>query len=202
MKHLRTLIVILLIAVILTIAPYFFKFHDLYQYATTQDFANFGTYISGILTPIFTLVSILFLGLQVIESSKQSKLDRVISEHKISLDNLISSLANEKHLTEVEDQAYQSYLRGENVYLSCSEFYRNNSRMIESFGVVSQTLSHVKKLDEKQYNISRGLVISAIDRDKLGKVERLKFYLDNYRYSSNPEHYSWICEESKQYVEK
>ncbi|EMC2459639.1 hypothetical protein [Vibrio alginolyticus] len=202
MKHLRTLIVILLLAMTFTIAPYFFKFHNFYQYATTQDFANFGTYISGILTPIFTLVSILFIGFQVIESSKQSKLERAIFEHKISLDNLTSSLANEKHLTEIEEQAYQSYLRGENVYLSCSEFYRNSSRVIESFGVVSQTLSHVKELDEKQYNISRGLAISAIDRDKLSKVERLKFYLDNYRYSSKPEHYSWICEESKIYVEK
>ena len=63
--------IILTISIIVPIILYYANFHDYNISKNSNDWANFSTYISGIVTPIISIISVIVL-LKVNESVKQS----------------------------------------------------------------------------------------------------------------------------------
>ena len=153
----------------------------LFKNASTQGFANFGTYAGGILTPFFTLVSALFLGVQILETSKSNKLERLVRDHKEYL-ALFSDRLKEINKNDID-------------------FYKSNNQLIESFFIVSGTLSQIAKIDSHQFHSSRGLTLSKADRDIVARIERLAFFLNVERGYTKVEGYDWLCKESFSMVE-
>lgn len=197
MKHLKCLILILVCVTALVLLPYILKFAHVYGSASTEDFANFGGYVSGVLTPIYTLVSVLFIGYQVIEASNSNKLERVITENKTHLKTLVAQVAEVKDLKYIEENAYRCFLNNDDVLLSALEFYQINSNLLHTFSIVSKTLFQIKLLDKRQFEVLRSSIFSAVHREDVARLERLTFYLDNYRYDTCSSTFEWICEESQ-----
>ena len=196
---LKGILVFACLMILVVVTPYTLKYWDQFSNASTQDFANFGTYFSGILTPLFALVSAIFLGLQILETSKNNKLERLVRDHKEYLYSFADRLDSLKKIDIINADftALNAYHNGDGVMLSLIDFYKSHNNLIEGFIIVSETLSQINKIDPHQFRSSRGLNLSKVDRDILARIERLAFFLDLERGYTNVEDYKWLCKESR-----
>lgn len=196
---LKGILVFSCLMILVVVTPYTLKYWEQFSNASTQDFANFGTNFSGILTPLFALVSAIFLGLQILETSKNNKLERLVRDHKEYLCYLSDRLESVKctDIINADLKALNAYHNGDEVMLSLIDFYKSHNTLIEHFIIISETLAQINKIDPHQFRSSRGLTLSKVDRDILARIERLAFFLDLERGYTNVEDYKWLCKESR-----
>lgn len=161
-----------------------FRFIMYFDTSTTQDFANFGAYFGGVLTPIATFASAVFIGIQIVENTKNIKIERIVKESReyvVYLQNLLENI-DDAEVKVSKRKAKTAFDNGDNPFLACSEFYRKNTKVFETFSLIYYSLNQLKLLDIEQYMTMRTFVQSRVYRDKLIGIEQLHFYL---MFSSN-----------------
>ena len=186
------------LTILIVITPYALKYWEQFNNASTQDFANFGTYFSGILTPLFTLVSAVFVGFQILETSRNNKLERLVRDHKEYLASFSDrlNLLKKSDIIDADRSALKAYRNGEGVFLTLLNFYTSQNQLIEGFYIISETLFQIDQIDSHQFRSSQGLTFSKADRDILARIERLAFFLNVERGYINAQDYKWLCKES------
>ncbi|MCG7518002.1 hypothetical protein [Vibrio sp. MMH1-50] len=198
-KFLKIILVFACLMILIVITPYAAKYWEQFSNATTQDFANFGTYFSGVLAPLFTLVSALFVGFQILETSRNNKLERLVRDHKEYLASFIVKLDSIKKsdIVSADHCALKAYRNGEGIFLNLQQFYTSQNQLIEGFNIVSKTLFQIYQIDPHQFSSSQGLTFSKADRDILARIERLAFFLNMERGYTTIQDYEWLCKESR-----
>ena len=192
---------ITLIIFSILVGLYCYSFWGQLPTATTADYANFGTYVNGITLPFSIIATTITIGYQIRKSSEISKSERLQREYNdllIRTATLINQI-DQNYITNIENKARHAYKTGVNVLLAdeSGDFYERNSQMIASVGLISLMLQQIIEIDMLQFKSSRITIFTLTNRDAFSKLERILFYLDNYRYSANSDSYFWICSESK-----
>ncbi|MGR5120553.1 hypothetical protein ACPV5W_17670 [Vibrio astriarenae] len=199
------LCVVGLLFALIVVATYSIQFWGTFENASTQDFANFGTYFSGVLMPIVTAASVVFLGLQYKASSTNNRttsennkqateanLKLAEGQEKIRLVNTLElhitklkefvavdtddAKTMKGWITSLADKAEYHYRKGSDVHLEFKEEYNYISRVIHSFQVVLLTLNQIRNLEEREYTSGRSKLFSEIDRILIRDIERVRFF--------------------------
>ena len=98
-KHLIALIMLFIIVLGLTLIPYFIRFHNGIPYDQVV-FANFGSYVGGVVSPLLSFITIIILiyniqtqRKEIIKASNESKkkdLFDVLKDLELQLDDFLS----------------------------------------------------------------------------------------------------------------
>ena len=188
------------ILLLLVVGPWVYSFGHLFAYATSDDFANFGTYINGILMPLCTLASAAVIGYQIVRNSENQKLERVVND----LNESLRVLEIEFKLPHYDDlPIHQADIlnkwkekKGLNVSPTFRRYTSQNSsltdilkaiRLVDS---IRASLKIIKEIDETQHASSLGLVYGCGDVDKINNCQVIRFFISCP--NGNPEKFNWI----------
>ncbi|ATI44291.1 hypothetical protein CO725_01135 [Vibrio parahaemolyticus] len=170
---------IIFVISIVSISIYCFRFYENFNNSTTQDFANFGSYINGILTPIATLLSAFFIGFEISNASKSRKLERNVKEFEQCLHLLSLEIATISS-SEIEEN-YNKYstlfLKSKFEIIFLDSFFKENTKLFNLFELLKDTLYAIEELDANQYKTCKGFIFVSIERDTIGKIEAMDYFL-------------------------
>lgn len=185
---------------VISIGAYCFSFWGEFSTATTEDYANFGTYINGITLPISIVITAISVGYQIRKGSETSKLERLHKEYNESVTRLSSQIEklDSDYLNKIEQTAMSLYKKNQNALLDkdVGLFYEKYPEAIEQIGLIQLILEQIEKMDDLQYKASRARAFALVNRNKFSQLERLRFYLDSFRYETEPKTQFWVCKES------
>ncbi|WP_446565948.1 hypothetical protein [Vibrio celticus] len=185
----RILILVISVGLIVILAvmtlPWIVLFKDYFYLATTEDFANFGDYIGGVLTPIFTLLSALFIGIQIISNSNNQKLERLLSDFNEAMDKLNNDykiIERDEHksdnrsynrawLEELSNKSEQSILRKGN-----RERDEKYGDCIYGMKYIVSLLEQIEEIDPAQERSSRDKLIASIGMKEVTTIQETLFY--------------------------
>lgn len=125
------------------------------------------------------------------KSSETSKLERLHREFNESVAHLASltEKLDSNYLNKIERTARYLYKNNSNVLLDYKVglFYGKYPEVIELIGLIKLILEQIDQMDRLQFKASRARIFTMMNRNKFSQLERLKFYLDSFRYKTEPE---------------
>lgn len=196
----KVLILSLSMVFLFFVGAYCFSFWGEFSTATTEDYANFGTYINGITLPISIVITAISVGYQIRIGTETSKLERLHKEYNESVIHLSSQIEelDLDYLNKIEQKARYLYRKNQNALLDeeVGLFYEKCPKVIEQIGLIKLILEQIYKMDVLQYKASRARAFALVNRNIFSQLERLRFYLDNFRYEIEPNTQFWVCKES------
>lgn len=180
-----------------------YRFFPYFKHATTQDFANFGTYIGGILTPLFTFLSAMAIVYQIKKSSDSQKLDRILADYKETLQKLDDELFNidEKELRTLRVNARSLWKQTIEDPNNTRHFYRLRQEEIRSHESIAKalrltqlmtvTLPDIEEYDPSQHIISINAIYRHTDPQVINDLELINFFIYS-RLGTPANEYKWI----------
>lgn len=193
---LRSLLILIVVIFSFAVFLYVSIFWGGMSKATTQDFANFGTYLGGVTLPISIIISAMTVGYQLRKSAEISKQERLCREFNELLNRLVISISGfePEFIEKIEMKAREKYIEDKAWFVDdVKDFYLKNISFLELVGLTKSTLEQIESIDSYQSHSLRIKVFTLVNRDLFSSIERLRFYLDTIRFHSNLHDYFWVC---------
>jgi hypothetical protein len=186
-RTLYVFIILTLIAFLVVLTPYLLKFNLQFS-ENSQDWANFGSYVGGALSPIIATLALFGLGLSIYHQQKQMNINQIESSIRNIESDFISGLKSTS--VTIKDRQFTCYevltaldfpcwkeviphkdaIDSEKSY----DYFNDELRLFEVFGVAAGNLNQLRLYANKHEEVSKTNILSKYYARKY-KVASLRF---------------------------
>ena len=174
------------IASVAGIAPAFLYLYRWFDWNDRTSWVEGASFFSDIYVPIFTMLSILFIGYQIrdkIRSDRIAFLSESIKRRSVELSTITPENPNQ-----LFGSVRASVLRGaDSQALDALAFMKNHSRYVYALLGTTTALAELRKLDRQVFNTLRLELFMLVDRDVFEKYEYILYA------AIRPSPYEWLC---------
>lgn len=190
--------------IILVITPWLYTFWEYRELATTVDYANFGTYVGGILTPLCTFASAVVIGFQIVRTTQNQKLERSLSEYNRNLLLFSQEVTDSKlDLIKKEYGNLKKTWGRDSIKIDTIKWYISDfTALLSVYTILTTNLKQLKEIDRLQYATSKEALLTLVTVEDLGMIEVVHFIFIDYREDIDIDSYDWIFLEGKNYLKQ
>ncbi|KOO16512.1 hypothetical protein AKJ18_04250 [Vibrio xuii] len=172
------------IATISPLLPPLYFYYDKFglgYWKEHQDWAHLGSYFGGVIGPLVTFISVLYLGFQLRQQVKQNRREADVRRCELLIKEakdsavLLSKRFDDVDFLNCLKSEVEAYIGNDsNLHKErATKFCRDNLRLYYEFLILESVLVELYELDHKTYDTVRWRVMAHCDLDGLGAFNRI-----------------------------